>query len=247
MTTLWARDVSKHFGGVSVLRGVSLTVRSGEMRVLIGANGAGKTTLLRILAGLLRADSGTIYLSGQRIDGWAAHRRHKLGMGFVWQTPAVVNRLSAQDNLFAAYLGGVSALRSVSLHRYGSTAQLAVDSMLERLGLARRALVRAGELSHAERKVLEIGCGLVRRPDVLLIDEPTAGLSERQSEDVSELLLSVHDAIAMVVVSHDLTFVRRLGAMVTFLQDGAILREGSIDTLDADPAVRTSYFGALER
>lgn len=243
MILLTVKGLSKRFGGLNVLNSVDLGIGEGETRLVIGPNGAGKTTLLRTLMGFDRADAGTITFEGRRIDELAAHDRRRRGLVLVWQTPQPVQDLTVEENMLLGGNPGLGIFRSLVLHSYAEASKTAVRETLARLGLADRAMRLARDLTHAERKLLEIGCGLVHDPKLLLLDEPTAGLSESEAARIGDLLSSLERRPAMLIVAHDIAFARRLNAPVMFLHEGCVLREGLIHELEADPIVRDAYFG----
>jgi urea transport system ATP-binding protein len=243
MTLLIVSGLSKRFGGLNVLNSIDLRVDRGEVRLIIGPNGAGKTTLLRTLMGFGRADAGTIMFDGERIEALAPHNRRRRGVVLVWQTPQPVQDLTVEENVLLGATPGLGIFRSLLLHRYTPALKAAVRVTLEEVGLAKRATRMARDLSHAERKLLEIGCGLVHQPKLLLLDEPTAGLSESEAARIGDLFVSLERRTTMLIVAHDMAFARRLNARVTFLHEGRVLREGMIHDLEADPIVRDAYFG----
>jgi len=244
MSLLVIRGVSKMFGGLAVLKSVSLDVDQGQFRLLIGPNGAGKSTLLKMIGGLLRPDTGEILFASHRVESAPPQARHASGIRLIWQTPNLIDELSAEENVLLSYCGAVGIIRSAALHQYSDRAKNAVKTALAGVRLERRANVQAAKLAHAERKLLELGCGIVGQPRLLLVDEPTAGLSEREAQTVTDVLLSLKGSVAALIVAHDMLFTRRLDAPVTFLHMGTVVREGSMDTLVADPLVRAAYFGA---
>jgi ABC-type branched-subunit amino acid transport system ATPase component len=243
MMRLTVNGLSKRYGGLTVLRDIDVSVRTGEMRLIIGPNGAGKTTFLRTLMGFVRGDAGTITFDGARVDALPPHHRRRRGMVLVWQTPQPVPDLTVEENVLLGGTPDLGIFRSLFLHTYGDASRAAAREALVRVGLIERATRIARDLSHAERKLLEIGCGLVHQPKLLLLDEPTAGLSESEAARIGDLLLSLEPRPTMLIVAHDIAFARRLDASVMFLHEGRVLREGPIEKLEADPVVRDAYFG----
>ncbi|MCU1692756.1 MAG: Urea transporter ATP-binding protein UrtD [Frankiales bacterium] len=241
MTALEVRGLSVEFDGFSALSGVDLTVQPGELRFLIGPNGAGKTTLIDCITGLTRPTSGQVLFDGQRITGRKEHQLVRLGIGRSFQTPTVFEKLSVLDNLDLAESFRRS-LPALLLTRRRGTSDLAAAT-LERVGLTGSARRLAGELSHGQKQWLEIGMLLVQQPRLLLLDEPVAGMSPQERLDTGELLHELAADHTVVVVEHDMAFLRRFAHTVTVLHEGKVLSEGSVEQVQADPLVREVYLG----
>jgi urea transport system ATP-binding protein len=234
------RDVSVDFDGFKALDGVNLTVEPGELRFLIGPNGAGKTTLIDCVTGLTRPTAGEIRFDGHLIGLLPEHRRVRLGIGRSFQTPTVFDTLTAVDNLDLA-ASFRRKLPSLFLRRRGVTEPVAAT--LERIGLTHAADQPAGALSHGQKQWLEIGMLLVQEPRLLLLDEPVAGMSPHERVATGELLQELAGDHTVVVIEHDMAFLRRFAHKVTVLHEGRVLSEGSVEQVQADPIVREVYLG----
>jgi urea transport system ATP-binding protein len=231
--------VTKSFGGFVAVDGVSLELNAGELRGLIGANGAGKSTLLHLIYGRLRGDGGTIRFAETDVTNLPAHQRARLGMGLVLQVTSVFADLTVEENLLLGALpklpgGGASADRA-EVER--------VLGLIELGGVRDR---RARHLSHGEQRWLEIGMVLLTRPKLLLLDEPTSGMTRAESRSTASLLRELQAARAaeaMIVVEHNIEFIRLVSDRVTVMHRGAVLADGTIDEVQANPDVQASYLG----
>ena len=234
------RNVGVSFDGFRALDGVDLTVQKGELRFLIGPNGAGKTTLIDCVTGLTKPSEGEIRFEGKVIGNLKEHRRVKLGIGRSFQTPTVFETLSVIDNLDLA-----EAFRRPmgSLFRRRRSVSSGVQETLDRIGLATVAERPAGSLSHGQKQWLEVGMLLVQRPRLLLLDEPVAGMSPSERQQTGELLVELAGEHTVVVVEHDMAFLRRFASSVTVLHEGKILSEGNVEQVQNDPKVREVYLG----
>ncbi|AXX29050.1 urea ABC transporter ATP-binding protein UrtD [Actinosynnema pretiosum subsp. pretiosum] len=237
---LEVRGLRVGFDGHPALDGLDLTVEEGELRFLIGPNGAGKTTLIDVITGLTRPSSGSVRFGGRELVGLPEHRVVRLGVGRTFQTAAVFEELTVRENLELA-AGFRAPLRTLLRRPRGRSAE--VGRALATTGLAALAGRRAGVLSHGQRQWLEIGMLLAQRPGLLLLDEPVAGMSRDERERTGELLAAVAAEHTVVVVEHDMDFLRRYARTVTVLHQGKVLREGAVDEVRADPVVREVYLG----
>jgi urea transport system ATP-binding protein len=234
-------DVHVSFDGIRVLNGLHLTLQPGELRCLIGPNGAGKTTLLDIVSGLLRPQRGKVHFAGHDVHRQAPHQLVHLGLGRKFQTPAVFPSLNVWQNLECAGSSRDAGLRL--LWPAASGVGQRVREVLELTGLETRAAERAGTLSHGQQQWLEIGMLLMQTPKLLLLDEPVAGLTRAERERTAELLRSVHHECAVLIVEHDMAFVRQLGSTVTVLHQGSVLVEGPMEMVQNDARVIEVYLG----
>ncbi len=234
------RDVVVDFDGFRALGGVDLRVEQGELRFLIGPNGAGKTTIIDVITGLTRPTSGEVLFEGRSILGLKEHRRVHRGIGRSFQTPTVFESLTVLDNLDLA-ASFRRPLPSLFRRRRGVSDEVAAT--LERVNLRAAADKTAGSLSHGQKQWLEIGMLLVQQPRLLLLDEPVAGMSPQERVDTGELLQRLAGEHTIVVVEHDMAFLRRFAGSVTVLHEGKILSEGSVEKVQADPVVREVYLG----
>lgn len=214
--------VTKGFGYFRALEGVSLQVRQGEVRALIGPNGAGKSTLVSVISGEIRPDAGSIVFAGQEITDYAPCKIARLGLVRTFQIPSLFENLTVSESLRGAVARG--CLRSVS------SSQL--QKMLALVGLSAQAERLTAELSHGERRLLEIGLALAQRPKLLLLDEPTAGLSPTETKKTVELMQRLKtEGHALLLIEHDMSVVWALADRVTVLHQGSTIAEGTPDEI----------------
>lgn len=233
------QGLTKRFGGVRAVDGVSFQIGEGKIVGLIGANGAGKTTLLHMLYGRYRADAGTVTLAGDNVTGLTPRAHARLGMGLVFQATSVFLGLSVEENL---------RLGAMPKQGRGRPAdhQEAVDEMLEIIDLSAQRYIEAASLSHGQQQWLEIGMVLLSGPRLLLLDEPTSGMTHAESRRTAELVRRLQLANprrAVVVVEHNLEFIRMISDRVMVLHRGRLIADGSIAEVQADRAVQDSYLG----
>jgi len=240
--TLYLDGVSVVFDGFRALNSLSLVVDPGELRAVIGPNGAGKTTMMDVITGKTRPTAGTVRFGDHDLTRLDEARIANLGIGRKFQKPTVFDALTVARNLELALKAPRdpwSCLRWV----LADEARRRIAAVLEEIGLAARADEPAAILSHGQRQWLEIGMLLIQDPDLLLVDEPVAGMTDQETEHTAALLRRIAGERSVVVVEHDLEFVRALGSKVTVLHEGALLSEGSIDTVQNDPRVIEVYLG----
>ncbi|MBN9528131.1 MAG: urea ABC transporter ATP-binding protein UrtD [Alphaproteobacteria bacterium] len=240
---LYLDGVSVSFDGFKALNNLSLVMDPGELRTIIGPNGAGKTTMMDIITGKTRPDTGEVYFAGTvdltKLDETAIAN---LGIGRKFQKPTVFEHLTVFENLELAAAGPRLTFRVLWARMTGELRDR-IDQMLDFVGLSHRAGWLAGALSHGQKQWLEIGMLLIQESQILLLDEPVAGMTDAETEKTAELILSLKGKRTIVVVEHDMVFVRALGAKVTVLHEGSVLAEGSIDHVSADPRVIDVYLG----
>jgi len=242
MTTLLElRGVSVSFDGFLALNDLNLSLQPGELRAVIGPNGAGKTTFLDVITGKVRPTQGDVFFRGRSLVGTSEHRIARLGIGRKFQTPRVYQNLTARRNLELA----VSHRSPFDLLFRGldGSSQDRVAHLLKVVGLAPQAQQLAGGLSHGQKQWLEIAMLLAQDPDLLLVDEPVAGLSDEETERTGELLRSLAGDHTLLVIEHDMEFIRELQAPVTVLHEGHVLCEGSMDVVQSDARVIEVYLG----
>ena len=233
---LETRALTKRFGGVIAADGIDLKVHSGELRCMIGPNGAGKSTLFSMLCGIQRADSGQIFISGQEVTRMEAFRRVKLGVGLTFQNNRVFHELSVRDNLAIPRAPTGAADNEAGRQRF--------KYVLEAFGLDPDDETRAGELSHNQLQWLEIAMVLAGHPNLVLLDEPTAGLATDETSKTAEVLKGLNTTgLTIVVVEHDMTFVRDVAQTVTVLHQGQIFAEGSVSEITSNEQVKSIYLG----
>jgi branched-chain amino acid transport system ATP-binding protein len=236
--------LSKSFGGVKASDHLDLTVSEGECHALIGPNGAGKTTLVAQLSGLLAPDSGTVHYRGRDITRLPAHKRPLIGIARSFQITTVLLSMSALDNVALA----VQARDGHSFHfwapaRADRTLREPAMAVLEQVGLGGRAHETSAALSHGERRQLEIAMALALKADLLLLDEPTAGMGLEEADRIIELLRSLKAVKTMLLIEHDMDTVFALADRISVLVYGRVIATGTPDEIRADPSVRRAYLG----
>jgi urea transport system ATP-binding protein len=244
-TVLWVEEVTVSFDGFKALDDVTLWLERGELRCLIGPNGAGKTTLMDVITGKTRPDKGGVFLETRLNDltQLPECRIAALGVGRKFQRPTVFGGHTVLENCELALRGPKGAWRSL-FARLSREERATIDEVLETVGLAELRSLPAGRLAHGQKQWLEIGMLLAQDPKVLLIDEPVAGMTQPEMERTAALLKRLAGARTVVVVEHDMEFVRSIARKVTVLDEGKILAEGPMDKIQADPRVIEVYLGA---
>jgi urea transport system ATP-binding protein len=242
-TLLYLDNVSVSFDGFKALNALSLLVEKGEMRAVIGPNGAGKTTMMDVITGKTRPDEGQVVF-GEKTDLTKLDEPAiaALGVGRKFQKPTVFEPLSVWDNLLLA-LAGDRRPRFTLWARESTDEQDRIEQVLETIRLAELRHRIAGGLSHGQKQWLEIGMLLAQDPQLLLVDEPVAGMTDAETEQTADLLRDINRTRSVVVVEHDMAFVRALGVRVTVLHEGSVLSEGTIDHVSNDPKVIEVYLG----
>ncbi len=230
---LQAKGVTMRFGGVTAVNSVDFTLAEVELRCLIGPNGAGKSTFFKMLTGQLVPTSGQITFRGQDITGARPHEIARLGVGIKTQVPNVFNGLSVRENVF------VAAARMGS----NSHAHQVTDEVLQRLRLTTIASRVVGQLAHGQRQWVEIGTVLAQDPDLILLDEPAAGMTDEEVIRTSELIREINRSHALIVVEHDMQFIRMIARTVTVFNQGRILVEDTVDRVLTNQMVRDVYLG----
>ena len=242
-TLLYLDNVSVSFDGFKALNALSLFLQKGEMRAVIGPNGAGKTTMMDVITGKTRPDEGTVVFGANtdltRLDEPAIAA---LGIGRKFQKPTVFEPHTVWDNLLLA-LQGDRRPRFTLWARQTGEERDRIDAILTIIRLTDQRDRRAGDLSHGQKQWLEIGMLLAQEPQLLLVDEPVAGMTDSETEQTAELLREINKTRSVVVVEHDMHFVRALGVKVTVLHEGSVLSEGTIDHVSTDPRVVEVYLG----
>jgi len=240
---LYLDAVTVSFDGFRALNDLSFTIEPGEMRAIIGPNGAGKTTMMDVVTGKTRPDKGDVYFDGAHdLTKLDETQIAELGIGRKFQKPTVFDMHTVEDNLRLALKGDRQAF-STLVWRETREEQTRINEILGtiRLGAVRSRV--AGSLSHGQKQWLEIGMLLAQDPKLLLVDEPVAGMTDVETHQTAELLKEIAKVKTVVVVEHDMTFVRELGVKVTCLHEGSVLAEGTIDQVSANDRVVEVYLG----
>ena len=243
---LYMEDVTVSFDGFKAINNLNLTIDDGELRCIIGPNGAGKTTLMDVITGKTRPNQGSVWF-GSRHNLLQMNEPEiaSLGIGRKFQKPTVFEALSVFDNLELAMAADKRIFPTLTA-RMTSEISDRIDDVLDTIGLTALRFQPAGILSHGQKQWLEIGMLLMQRPRLLLVDEPVAGMTEQEMERTAELLTGLAGKQSVVVVEHDMGFVRSIARKVTVLHQGSVLAEGSMDQVSNDPKVVEVYLGADE-
>jgi branched-chain amino acid transport system ATP-binding protein len=246
MVLLEVRNVVKSFGGLRALQDVSLSVAKGEIRAVIGPNGAGKSTLFNVMTGLLKPDTGDVVFEGEPITGMPPHRIIRKGIGRSFQITNIFPRMSVFENvqvaLFSHHRTGNNPL---SLARKFTHVGEEVLALLDQVGLAEKNDSSASVLSHGDQKRLEIAISLASRPKLLMLDEPTAGMSRFESRETVALLqrISREQGLTLIFTEHDMDIVFAISEKIMVLQQGAVIADGTPAEIKANPDVRKAYLG----
>jgi branched-chain amino acid transport system ATP-binding protein len=240
MALLEVTSVSKRFGELRALAGVDLRVEADQIHGLIGPNGSGKSTLMKCIAGALMADTGAIRFADRDITRAVPSERARAGLSIKFQITSVLPSLSVYDNVLLA-LQGRDSLVSLLRSRTRRALHESVTAALERFPLRGRADQLAGTLSHGEQQWLEIAMALATEPTLLLLDEPTAGMSLEERRLTGELLAPIKTRCAILIVEHDLDFIRDVSDVLTVLDQGSVLDTGSVEAIQASPKVQEVY------
>ncbi len=240
---LYMDGVSVSFDGFKAINDLNLYINEGELRCIIGPNGAGKTTMMDIITGKTRPDTGSVYF-GQTINllNMSEPEIAEAGIGRKFQKPTVFEEQSVMANLELAMAGDKSVWHTLMAKLSGEQLD-EISRVLELIGLKEQRFLRAGALSHGQKQWLEIGMLLMQKPRLLLVDEPVAGMTHQEMDRTAELLISLEGKHSVVVVEHDMDFVRSIARQVTVLHQGSVLAEGSMDSVQNDARVKQVYLG----
>jgi urea transport system ATP-binding protein len=241
---LYLSGVHVAFDGFKAINNLSLTIEPGEMRAIIGPNGAGKTTMMDIITGKTKPDLGDVFFDGGRIDLTELDETQiaELGIGRKFQKPTVFESQSVEDNLLLA-LNVDHGVRGTLFWREARDERDRIDQVLQTIRLTQARDRLAGSLSHGQKQWLEIGMLLAQDPKLLLVDEPVAGMTDAETHQTADLLREINRDKTVIVVEHDMTFVRALGVKVTCLHEGSVLAEGTIDDVSSNERVIEVYLG----
>jgi urea transport system ATP-binding protein len=230
------------FDGFKAIDNLNFTMAPGELRVVIGPNGAGKTTFLDLITGKIKPTTGQVLFKGKNIRRYSEAQISRLGIGRKFQTPRVYLNLTARQNLELA-ANQTKGVLGTLFGKMSGPERDRVWILLETIGLAVKADRKADLLSHGEKQRLEIGMLVAQSPELLLVDEPVAGLTDEETENVGNLLVTLAESHAILVIEHDMEFVRQIARKVTVLHQGTVLCEGTIDEVQNDPRVIEVYLG----
>jgi len=242
-TILYLDGVSVSFDGFQALNNLSFYVMAGELRAIIGPNGAGKTTMMDVVTGKTRPDTGDVFFKGDiDLTKLGEARIANLGIGRKFQKPTVFENQSVTENLELALKGNRRVFESL-FFRLTPKQESRIDEVLEIINLTDTRGNQAGSLSHGQKQWLEIGMLLMQDPELLLVDEPAAGMTDAETEQTAVLLMEIAKSHSVVVVEHDMEFVRALDCRVTVLHEGTMLAEGSLELVQNDDRVIEVYLG----
>jgi urea transport system ATP-binding protein len=244
---LTLEGVNKTFDGFKAINDLNLYMDEGELRVIIGPNGAGKSTMLDIITGRTRPDKGKVEFGKDTdLTKLNEYQINRLGIGRKFQTPSVYIDHTVFENIWLS-LEGSRTVWSTLFARITSTQRDRIDEVLKTVGLAERMNTKAGSLSHGQKQWLEIGMLLAQNPKLLLVDEPAAGMTDEETHKTGELLMSLAGKHSIIVIEHDMVFVRQIARTVTVLHQGHVLCEGTVDEVQADERVIEVYLGRKKK
>jgi urea transport system ATP-binding protein len=241
---IYLEDVTVDFEGFKALRNLNFIVSYRELRVVIGPNGAGKTTLLDVVSGKVKPVTGRIIFGkDQDLMPLRENEIAALGIGRKFQTPSIYSNLTVWENLDLSLRRESKGVFATLVSKLTSEEADRIDGALKTIGLTEKATVRAGALSHGEKQWLEIGMVILQDPQLLLVDEPVAGMTDLETERTGLLLQSLADRHSIIVIEHDMEFVRQIAGTVTVLHEGTVLCEGPVEKIQSDPRVVEIYLG----
>jgi len=244
-STLSLRSVGRKFGALAALEDLSLELESGERRAIIGTNGAGKTTLFNTITGDFFPTSGRIFLSGVDITNLPPPERINLGLRRTYQTPLLLNELTVAENLYIAVRGVKSGHFSLWKGKHHANEIQQVETLAEKVGVQNLLSKKAREVSHGQRRLVEIAMALVGAPKVLMLDEPAAGLAYGERAELLDLLLDLPNELTVMLIEHDMELALRFAQKISVLHYGKLICEGTPEFVKADKQVHDLYMGKL--
>jgi branched-chain amino acid transport system ATP-binding protein/urea transport system ATP-binding protein len=227
------KELGVHFGGLKAVSNVNFSLDQGELRCLIGPNGAGKTTFFRLLTGVHRPSVGTVAIDGTSIKGMQTHQIARLGVGIKTQIPSLFDNLTVRENIWLSARKGNSRAKADAI----------ADDVLETIKLSGEAKSEVAKLSHGQRQWVELGVVIAARPKLILLDEPAAGMTGHERERTAELIKDINKHCAMIVVEHDMEFIKMIAKTVTVFNRGEVLMEDTVDEVLSDQRVKDVYLG----
>ena len=240
---LAAEGVNKTFDGFKAISDLNFYMEEGELRTIIGPNGAGKSTFLDLITGRTKPDAGSIQFAGQsELTAMSEYEIYRLGIGRKFQTPTVYNDHSVFDNILLSFEGSRGVLNAL-FSRVSHAQSERIHGILKTIGLGEKARHKAGSLAHGQKQWLEIGMLLAQNARLLLVDEPAAGMTDEETAKTGELLLSLAGKHSLIVIEHDMVFVRQIASKVTVLHQGTVLCEGKVDEVQNNEQVIEVYLG----
>ncbi|SRR5579883_1853707 len=239
---LSVNDLKVVFSGFQALKGVNLEVADQEIVTIIGPNGAGKSTLLDAIVGKSPVASGHVYFQGQDITNRSPHTIARMGIGRKFQNPNVYNELTVFENILLALKGAHGVFASIKT-KLTSVKKAKIETVLDRVGLLDKAFTQVSSLSHGQKQWIEIGMVLAQDPTVVLLDEPTAGMTPDETHETGEIIKTIAQHHAVVVIEHDMEFVKQIAQRIVVLHQGEKLTEGSVQEVQSNPKVIEVYLG----
>ena len=243
---LTAEGVTKSFDGFKAINDLNFYLDEGELRTIIGPNGAGKSTFLDLITGRTRPDEGQIEFKDTPVTKKSEYQIYRMGIGRKFQTPSVYSDHSVYENILLG-LNGSRGVWSAIFGKVTPAQNERIFEVLEIINLKDKAQVRAGALAHGQKQWLEIGMLIAQDPELMLVDEPAAGMTDEETARTGELLLSLAGKHTIIVIEHDMVFVRQLASKVTVLHQGSVLCEGSLDEVQNDERVIEVYLGKKKK
>ena len=234
MSLLIAKSVTKHFGGLKAVQDVDFALEPGEVRAIIGPNGAGKTTFVSMLCGRLEVTSGEIFFKDQNITEVPAYQRVRAGIAYTFQITSIYSNLSVTDNIAIALRDRISSETELSMH---------VQALLDLVGLAEVGHEVAGNLAYGHQRILEVAMGLAVNPDLLILDEPTQGLSDSEIAQFCELIKDISQSKTILLIEHNMHVVMSVAKKITVFDQGKILAEGDPESIQNNEKVQQAYLG----
>lgn len=242
MVALTIDGIGVDFSGFKAVDNFNMTVEEGELRVLLGANGAGKTTLMDLISGKTKSTEGRIFLHDKNITNWHEHKIAREGVGRKFQIPTVFRELTVRENFEVAGFKNRGVLLNVG-PRHKKISAKRIEEIIDLVNLREKEGDRAGNLSHGETQWLELGMVLVQDPKIILLDEPSAGMTVQETLKTSRIINDLKGRHTLIVVEHDMAFVREIAEMITVMHLGKVLAEGKIQEIEKNQAVKDAYLG----
>ena len=236
-------DITVSFEGFLALNNLKLSLKKGELRAVIGPNGAGKTTFLDVITGKVKPTKGQVIFKGISLIGSKEHRIARLGVGRKFQSPRVFENLSVQENLELSVISPKAPLNLLKKNIVSDQLD-EIHHLMRVVNLSKMNNIKAGSLSHGQKQWLEIAMLLGQKPDLMLVDEPVAGLTDEETDLTADLLKSLSGEKTVIIIDHDMEFIRRLDSKVTVLNQGSVLCEGDMDTIQNNKNVIDVYLGS---
>ena len=243
MDALRLEGVGVEFGGFKPVDKINMSVSDGELRVLLGANGAGKTTLLDLISGKTKVTEGKVFLHGKDITNWHEHKIARAGVGRKFQIPTVFRDLTVRENFDVAGIENRGVFSNLGPQHKKIDSEK-IEGVIDLVNLREKSGNLAGSLSHGETQWLELGLVIVQNPKVVLLDEPSAGMTAQETLKTSRIINGLKDQHTLIVVEHDMAFVREIAETITVMHLGKLLAEGNISEIENNQAVKNAYLGS---